>query len=174
MNRHLESNEISRLKGSLQSSDVFNLSNDTLDNKTDSMVASMLKSVNNKNTLGSEAVSNSIAGNTFGDSLNFSVTGAAIHKQAAIEPPLAVITEDKDDNSQVSSKKGKADEDRNKDFDHEDFRDDIDRYEDIDLKSVSIEASNQDNKKRKQRKPILSQEEIKSINEEKQKADLEK
>ena len=156
----------------MQSTDVFNLSNDTFDNKTDTMVASMLKSVN-KNTLGSEASSINDIGNTLGDSLGFSVTGAAIHKQAVIETPLAVIDEDKDDNSQISSKKGKPDEDRKKDFDHEDFKDDIDRYEDIDLNTVSVDSSNQDSKKRKQRKPILSQNEIKSIREEKNDEDIE-
>ena len=158
----------------MQSTEVFNLSNDTLDNKTDTMVASFIKSVNNKNTLGNETISVSGIGNTLIDSFALSQTGATLLKQETNEIPLEVIVEDKDDNSQVSSKKGIPEEDRNKDFDHEEFRDDIDRYEEIDLRSVSMDSSGQEtNKKRRQRGPLLSPEEIKSIKEEKKNEEIE-
>ena len=88
----------------------------------DPMVASLVRTLNNQNTMNSSELYESGIGNTMGDSLAYSQTGATMLKQTIKETPLeAIPSEDDEGSSQASARKAHR---KNSDSDEE-IQDDI-------------------------------------------------
>ena len=160
------------------STDTFTYTKDSNLDKTDPMIASLNRSLMHKGTFNSSKLSETGGGvtNTMTDSLALSQTEGMNNLKKTVKqlPMEAIQSEDGDSNSQVSSNIVKEHKRDNLDDSDEEINDDIERYEEIDLKSVSVGSSAPTPGKPKHNKALLSHEEIERIKLEREAEESEK
>ena len=158
--------------------DTFEYTKDSNLEKTDPMIASFNQSIMNKGTLNSSKLTDTYGGNanTLNDSLALSQTNPGQNLKTTVKNlPMEEIKSEGDSGSQISANvlKERDNQDDFSDSD-EDIRDDIDRYEEIDLKSVSVKSGSETPHKSKPSKAILSPTEIEKIKQDRETEELEK
>lgn len=147
----------SAMMGSMQSSNMFNLSNDSTIKMPDSLLSSFVTTMDNKNSTYKSGMSGG-----YNDSMTYSKTGLTFNKEGSRAIPMEVIeSEDGDSGSQFSPTE--AHEER-EDFDEEE---DIDRFEEVDVREVSIDSSCNTTKRTKQ-KALLTPDEIEQVHKERE------
>lgn len=132
---------------SMQGTDLFALSNNTSAKMQGTLLSSFVTNLDGKQNSTYKSGVNS----AMGDSLAYSNTGVSFNREASRIIPMEVIKSEEGD---CSSKADKEDTPTS-----DDDQDDIDRFEEIDVKEVSIEPSSRKSKSHKQQ-ALLSPKEI--------------
>lgn len=142
----------------MSNSEVFNLSNDSTVKMKETLLSSFITNGDGKgNTTMQSATSDGM-----GSSLAYSATGIT-YNNATKKISMEVIQSEEGDSNLKAE--------REDDFSSDD-QDDIDRYEEIDVKDVGIESINRSSKIKKQ-KAILSPEQIAQVHKERETEEIE-
>lgn len=131
---------------SMQGTDLFALSNNTSAKMQGTLLSSFVTNADAKQNSTYKSGANS----AMGDSLAYSNTGISFNREASRIIPMEVIKSEEGDCSSKADKEEAL---------SSDDQDDIDRFEEIDVKEVSIEHSSRRSKSRKQQ-ALLSPKEI--------------
>lgn len=150
--------ENSEMGASMQSSNIFNLSNDSSIRMPDTFLSSFVTTMDGKGN----STFKSAASSAFNDSLGYSNTGLTFHKETSKCIPMEVIKSEEGDSSSKAEH-----EEPHDDFPDSDREEDIERFEEVDVKEVDIDTITK-SKKRKQQKAFLSPEEIEQAHKERE------